>query len=122
MKAQATAWALTYFLSRTRIEGLHKFYDELDHMPRDLRLDPKTVTTVFARSFNLMAADGKTIDQGAVKLLAEEWVAHMSKAPTTGTTIPLSGSGGQGGPAGPGVPGAPGGPRGPGGGGGGGRG
>jgi hypothetical protein len=111
MKAQATAWALTYFLSRTRIEGLYKFYQELARMPRDLPLDDSTVKLTFARCFNLLAADGKTIDAAALKLLADEWVDHMNHAPNIGKEIALSGSPTAGGPGRPaGGPGGQGGP------------
>jgi hypothetical protein len=122
MKAQATAWALTYYLSRDKTQGLHKFYAEIRRMPRDLKLDDKTVLMTFCRCFNLTNADRTAVDEAAFKQFAVGWLDYMRHAPTYGLDIPLDSASldpgaGQGGPPG-GFPIGPGGigPMGPGGG------
>jgi hypothetical protein len=124
IKAQTTAWALTYYLSREKLAGLQDFYAQLNRMPRDLHLDGKTVLMTFCRSFNLMKGD--EIDREEFDRFAQGWVDYMKNAPFFHYDIPLGdsqpSSGGQPGPSGPGgFPGGPrGGPGGPGGAGGGG--
>lgn len=121
IKAQTTAWALTYYLSREKLAGLQDFYSQLSRMPRDLHLDDKTVLMTFCRSFNLMRGD--EIDREELDRFAQGWVDYMKNAPFFHHDIPLGDSqpnqGGQPGPGGlPGRPGGGGLPGRPGGGGG----
>jgi hypothetical protein len=120
IKAQTTAWALTYYLSREKLAGLQDFYAQLSRMPRDLHLDDKTVLLTFCRSFNLMRGD--EIDREELDRFAQGWVDYMKNAPFFHFDIPLGDSqqnpGGPGGPGGLNPRGGPGGPGGaPGGGG-----
>lgn len=125
-KADATSWALVYYLARSQQEGMKKFYAELNRMPRDMRLDEKVVLTTFCKSFNLMDRQkADQIDEEAFKHFAEMWVRSMRNVPVYGVEIAMAavaGSGGQGGPMGPGGGAPPGRGTGGGAGGGGGRG
>ncbi len=81
LKSQVTSWALLYYLSKTNTTALHKFFGELDKLPRDMRLDSKVVVDLFARNFNLMNADLTAIDDAAFKEFAESWVKFMNAVP-----------------------------------------
>jgi hypothetical protein len=119
-KADATAWALTYYLSRGQMYGVQKYYAELRRMPRDMRLDEQFVLKTFCKCFNLMDKQKpEEIDQAAFKNFAETWVRSMRNVPVYGVDLPLQASssgGGNPGGAGPMGPGGAGGrPGGPGG-------
>jgi len=116
-KAHATAWSLTYFLHKTRMESTHKFYEELNKFPRDLRLDDQAVVGAFARAFNLMKADQTGIDPVELERFAANWTDRMRSFPETweqmevkdapppppaGGGIPGGGMLPMGGPGGPG--------------------
>ncbi len=72
VKARATAWALTYFLARTKTANLMRYYEELRKLPRDLELDEEVLLDCFARAFDCVKPD-KTRDEGKLTLLASEW-------------------------------------------------
>lgn len=101
IKAQTTAWALTYYLSREKLAGLQEFYAQLSRMPRDLHLDDRTVLLTFCRAFNLMKGD--EIDREELDRFAQGWVDYMKNAPFFHFDIPLGDS--QQNPGGPGGPG-----------------
>ncbi len=105
-KADATAWALVYYLSRSQLDGLKNFYRELGRMPRDMRLDEKVVLKTFCKCFNLMDRQ-KTdqIDEAAFKQFAEMWVRSMRNVPVYGVELAMSGN--PGGGNNPGSAGAP---------------
>jgi hypothetical protein len=71
-KARATAWCLTYFLTRKHLDGLQRYFKELSQLPRDLALDEGTLWLVFARSFNALDASGQP-DLNALRELVDEW-------------------------------------------------
>jgi hypothetical protein len=126
IKAQATAWALYYYLAREKPDLLKKYIAELDKLPRDLPIDGRTAYRTFIRVFGLSAEDG-TADHAKLKTFARDWLESMSSVPTVGfdvqivfpdppkdTTNPMGpkmpfGSGGSGSKR-PGQPGGPGGP------------
>lgn len=121
MKAQVTSWALIYFLAKTNTPALHKFFADLDKLPRDMRIDGKVVVELFARNFNLMNADLTAVDEDAFQTFAESWVRFMNGVPPSWYPLALSATSaenlGQGGTPLPGAPGGMGGPpMGPGGG------
>jgi len=138
-KADASAWALTYYLQKTRIDGLKRFYQELGRMPRDMRLDSEEIMKIFCISFGLVTAD-QQIDGDALKSFADNWLQYMNNVPHYDYEVSLDAStmdpisGGQAGTVGSGAQpggnqpggntpggGGPGGRPGPGGGGPGGR-
>jgi uncharacterized membrane protein YgcG len=92
IKADSTAWALIYFLAKTKTEGLHKFYAELRRMPRDMKLDDNTVLMTFCRCFNLTTPDQKSIDEVELKRFAVEWLDYMKYVPSYGHDIALDAS------------------------------
>lgn len=107
VKAQTTAWALTYYLSREKLAGLQDFYAQLSRMPRDLHLDEKTVLMTFCRSFNLMK--GEEIDREELDRFAQGWIDYMKNAPFFHFDIPLGDSQPNPGQGPGGFPGGPGG-------------
>ena len=122
-KAQATSWALIYFLSKTNTTKLHDFFADLDKLPRDMRLDNKVVIEIFAKKFNLMNAESTAIDDVAFNEFAEKWVRSTNaEQPNwyplalTATSPANPGQVGPGGFPGPGGGQGPGGGVGPGGG------
>ncbi len=119
IKAQATAWALCYYLHTARPQEFRAFLAELSAFPRDLPLQGETVLAAFRRAFRLdgsAAADDK---------FAHQWLNFMRTVPITSIDVPLTepkppetGSSTPGLPPGypglpPGYPGAPGSPGGP---------
>ena len=90
LKSQVTSWALLYYLSKTNTTALHKFFGELDKLPRDMRLDSKVVVDLFARNFNLMNADLTAIDDAAFKEFAESWVKFMNAVPQSWHVLALT--------------------------------
>jgi hypothetical protein len=105
VKADSTAWALVFYLSRTKTQGLHNFYAEMRRMPRDMELDDKTVLMTFCRCFNLTTPDKTAVDEAAFKQFAVSWLDYMKNVPSYGQDIPIdassldpaSGGGGPGG-------------------------
>jgi hypothetical protein len=86
-KAQATSWALIYYLSKARPDKLQEFYNALGRMPRDMYLDPALVSELFYRSFDLLAADG-SVDEGKVTTMANAWLLFMKSVTPPGVDIP----------------------------------
>ena len=83
VKAQATSWALYYYLAKARPEELRKFLGELGTLPRDLPLDSATITTAFCRSFSIAETP-----EGFSKF-ADEWLDYLHTVPPAGIDIPL---------------------------------
>jgi hypothetical protein len=71
-KARATAWSLTNFLIRKRLDGWQRYFKELSQLPRDMPLDEETLWRAFARAFNAVDATGQP-DLNALKELADDW-------------------------------------------------
>ena len=82
-KAETTAWALTYYLSKTKMANLHAYYAELNRLPRDLRIDKTVSMQTFCQAFNLLAVDQKTPDPTAIKDFAAKWYTFMKSTPAT---------------------------------------
>ena len=103
MKSQATAWGLTYFLSKSKAPALFKFYDDLSRMPRDMRLDRQQVFMTFCRDFDLMdSRDPTKVNLDEFKKLAVAWLDYMKPFSNFGLLeLDVGGQPG-GGPGGPG--------------------
>jgi hypothetical protein len=71
IKAEATSWALCYYLSRERPKEFKRFLDELALLPRDLPLDGAVVTATFLKAFNL---DGSP---ESLRRFADGWLDYM---------------------------------------------
>jgi len=77
-QARTMSWALTYFLMRTKLEGVLRFCGELRGLPRDMDLDPSLVMGCFARAFDLsdaahpdLASPARTLER------ANDWYDYM---------------------------------------------
>jgi hypothetical protein len=105
IKAQATSWALYYYLAKDRQNELRTFLDELAALPRDLPLEGETVTAAFCRAFNLDGSDE------AYSRFANRWLEYVRTLPKSSEDILLVEPKPKSPPAGgfPGGPGFPGG-------------
>jgi hypothetical protein len=83
LKARTHAWALTYFLAKTRLDGLLAFYREMGKLPRDVEFDGEVLLATFGRAFGLADRDGK-LNRVQFAKLANEWHNYM-----TNTTMEL---------------------------------
>jgi hypothetical protein len=106
IKAQATSWALYYYLANAHPKELNDFLHELAGMPRDLPLEGASLEA-FYHAFNL---DGS---KASMEKFAKEWLAYMNTVPPTGIDIILHEP--KQAPKDPNQPGGPGGPGKPGG-------
>ncbi|MFT3881525.1 MAG: DUF1570 domain-containing protein [Gemmatales bacterium] len=77
-KAEAESWALTYYLAKSRLNELKKFYDELAQMPRDLELSPDVLEQAFGRAFDLLDPAGEKLDKTKVEKFETDWAAYMN--------------------------------------------
>lgn len=126
-KAKASAWALTFYLTKNgKLAKLQTYLARLNELPRDLRVDKDVSLKLFCETFGLMKPNSQEIDKSAFATFAKDWMAFMHQQSPTFQTVSLkklngenqngNQPGGPGGPpGGPGVPGGPGGgPGGPG--------
>lgn len=89
VKANASSWALYYFLVKRKPAQLREYVAELNKLPRDLPIDGRTAHDVFVRVFNLSAAPGGPPDPEAMKRFATEWLDYVNTLPPAGHDIPL---------------------------------
>jgi hypothetical protein len=83
IKAQATSWALYYYLAKARPVELQNFLSELAAMPRDLSLEGATLPT-FYRAFNL---DGS---KESLDKFAHAWLEFLHNVAPEGIDIILT--------------------------------
>lgn len=112
LKARTTAWALGYYLAKTRLSGLMRYCQELSQLPRDLEMNDRALLAAFARAFDVANATQDGIDPQKFEELAKNWVAYMRSVPLPGAEFGLGQDPGSGTP-GQGQPGAPAGGSGP---------
>jgi Protein of unknown function (DUF1570) len=68
------AWSLTYFLAEKKTDGLLRYFDELNNLPRDLEFDDAALLACFGRALDLMDTSSPTqINAGKLSKLADEW-------------------------------------------------
>jgi len=79
-RARAAAWALTYFLAQTNLEGLRRYFKELGRMPRDIELDAKVLEAAFARAFDCANPD-RTPNRDKLASLAGRWINFTQTQP-----------------------------------------
>jgi hypothetical protein len=75
-RARATAWSLSYFLLRKRMDGVLQYFKELSQLPRDLTLDEPTLWLTFAKAFNAVTPTGEP-DEAALRQIADDWDKDM---------------------------------------------
>jgi len=106
VRARTLGWGLSYYLAKTRIAGVVRFYKELSTMPRDMELEPREILACFARAFDCANAAGTDINPGAFEALAKDWLAFMQTVQAPGAEYKLGqdqtqpGGGPAGGPGG----------------------
>jgi hypothetical protein len=83
LKAQATAWALYYYLDSIHNAEFRRFLAELTAMPRDLPLEGDTILATFRRVFQL---DGSP---EADARFAERWLEFIRTVPPAYIDITL---------------------------------
>lgn len=113
-KAKATAWALIFFMSQKKAVQYHAFLQELNSLPRDLRIDKQVILRRYCRTFDLLDQDGETINEAAFKAHADEWFDFINGQSPSWREVTLAFMNGTNSPTG-GRPGGPGGLPGPGG-------
>jgi hypothetical protein len=107
LRARSYAWALCYYLTRQRTQGIIRFYDELSRMPRDLDPEPLDVLACFCRAFDVADTTGQKMDPVKFEELAKDWLGYMKTVRPPGAELNLGVPQGQ-----PGQPGSlPGGPQ-----------
>lgn len=107
LKARSYAWALCYYLTRQRTQGVIRFYEELSKMPRDLDPEPGDVLACFCRAFDVADTTGQKMDPVKFEELAKDWLGYMKTVRPPGADLNLGVP-----PAQPGSqPGTPGGPQ-----------
>jgi hypothetical protein len=89
IKAQATAWALYYYLARARSAELQQYLAELNKLPRDLPIDGRTAQAAFVRVFKLSTTDDGVPDSGLMRQFAKDWWDYISVVPTGWYDVPL---------------------------------
>src|SRR5439155_23630736 len=73
-KGRMMAWALTYYLAQTKLDGLLRYYQELAKLPRDLGLDDEVLLVSFGRAFNLMdPANPNKLSDRELERFATDW-------------------------------------------------
>ena len=102
IKAQATSWALFYYLARAKPAELRSFLAELSAMPRDIPLEGAAVQA-FYRAFNL---DGS---RESLDRFAQTWLEYIHNTSAAGIDIVLTqpkvSNAPSTSPTGPGIPG-----------------
>jgi hypothetical protein len=82
VKARTMSWALTYYLARRHLDGLVRYYEELESLPRDLDFDDDVLLGCFGRAFGLMKdANSKQMDEGKLMDLAKDWYQTIKDTP-----------------------------------------
>ena len=118
IRAKTLSWALTYYVANEKLDDLHKYFQELGKLPREMELNETAKQLAFAKAFGLTKPTlvGDTFDRGRFLAFSSAWLDHMKtlRSPTadlkldevkddgpTGTTPdPMGGPGGP--PPGPG--------------------
>lgn len=78
-KARATTWSLTYFLAQRKLDGLFRYFKELNKMPRDLELNDEALLMAFARAFDCLDAT-KKVNTSKLNALANQWNLFIEQA------------------------------------------
>jgi hypothetical protein len=125
LKARTLAWSVTYFLTQKKLDGVLRYFKELDKLPRDLEFDNDVLLGAFARAFDLTdPRNPAVVDNARFASFAQEWRGYITNLPDdmkdivkevrsilkAGSGTPNQpGAGNPNAPAGPAGPGRPGG-------------
>jgi hypothetical protein len=78
VKARTMAWSLLYFLEERKLEGLQQYFQELNALPRDLKIDEESLMAAFGRAFDLMdSSNPNLVNQAKLGKLANEWFQFL---------------------------------------------
>jgi hypothetical protein len=66
IRARVMAWSLCYYLTSRNLDGLLRYSEELNALPRDLELDDDAHVACFVRAFGLS-------EPGRMEKFAEKW-------------------------------------------------
>ncbi len=78
IRAHVLAWSLCYYLTARHIDGLLRYAEELNALPRDLELDDETHLACFVRAFDLGDKDKPgAIDAFKWSKFAGGWFEEM---------------------------------------------
>ena len=81
-KAHATAWALTYYATKSgRMPSYHKYLAKLNELPRDLRVDRDVSLKLFCEAFGLTKQNTQEIDADAFNTFAKDWMKSIQQEP-----------------------------------------
>jgi hypothetical protein len=75
--ARTSAWGLAYFLANRKLEGLQRYFKEVNKLPRDMEIDDATLFLCFARAFDAVDANGRP-DDAKLTALADEWYKYLA--------------------------------------------
>jgi hypothetical protein len=89
IKAQATAWALYYYLAKEKPAELKEYIAELNKLPRDLPIDGRTSYAAFIRVFKLSSTENGPADPKLMEQFAKKWLDDMSYVTSRGLDVPL---------------------------------
>src|SRR5439155_16048159 len=79
LRARTMSWAFTFYLCQQRPDGLIRYYQELQNMPRDLEFDREVLLGCFARALDL--ADPTKpggIDRTGLLAIGRDWYDTMN--------------------------------------------
>src|SRR5690606_27887519 len=88
-KAHGLAWSLGFYLYEQQFQGLQKFNEELNRLPRDLELSSEAKLETFARAFGLTNAEGKP-DDGQLNNFAQTWLKYVQEKRWRGIEVNLA--------------------------------
>ena len=83
--AQATSWALTYFLMNNDLDGVFAYLEELRQLPRDVEFDAPVLAGCFARAFKIEADPDNPLQlkMPDVQKRADQWFAYLGERSTS---------------------------------------
>jgi len=76
-EAQASAWALTYFLAQRKLKNLEAYYAQLRRLPRDLEMEGDVLLDTFARAMGCYDTANNRRDDAKLAQLAEDFVRYF---------------------------------------------
>jgi len=78
-RAKTLAWALIYYLSEKKLDGLIQYCKQLRELPRDLELNEEILALTFARAFGLCdPSNPDKVDPVKFTALANDWFKTTS--------------------------------------------
>lgn len=90
VKAEATAWALTYYLTQEHSTRLHNFFTSLNNLPRDMKLNSDLIVQTFCQEFGLLNDDQVTVNEAAMNAFAAKWIEYTNKLQPTWREVTLA--------------------------------